>query len=1110
VASQKDQIQSLIADINGLLNKASPRLPWVMANDTTHQRQILERVRNFLVSLQRRVAIDDSISQPRVRRDLMAHDIYYQQPTPTNDASSIDARQPEAAQQILQSVVQEMSYLRESLMQPLQDDVAALRQQREALTQEIRQLETQRQSYSLVQQQANQSHLTNEMLQAYLGRLQDNLSQQIAQALSPAQMQPTYAAEALPEGRSPALPAGDSLPLLHPAQRLEQAQLLQAQSDQMLMNLDSTLRTVFETLQRNVQGYEESLSQGVDRMHSLGQQGEMMFTALIGHLAQQLGREASSYLQQPAAVADLQTSVNPTALNQSTIGQSAFEGNRLKPSIEPPVVPPTIPQPPTTTAGVPPSIANLNLPFPGTELPPDQRTNLAAMGGITAVPNLNSNDEFTDLGLQDIDLEDLDLTEFGLDPADNQAIDALLNSDTYATDAGAVDETTLELSSPPSPAFSSQNDVLDTDPTDLDAALKLLEQLSSELQPGSSSATPPATNQPANLTRAATESDIDPNSIAEDTELEALYESLFGMESEAPEPTAADEAAIDEVPTDLDNSSTSLSDPLAGVLEQDEDAIRFEEIESFEEIETDNSWQDAALSFDPEEVSNPFDAEFLSDDRSEVILTDSAEEMPPEPFLDLAFESEADNAQLLAPIAEETPEVGDGWEEFLLAETVVDEPMAEAGESDLFDRTFAEPEATPIFDDPEITLDLSQPAPIDEIGSLTDLFVSEPDEIDLTAALSDIPIPQAESPVTPSQTPDSSTGLLSEAIDLEEPQSAPPSNSDLIDLTDLEEPQSAPPFNSASIPIDLTDLEEPQPAPPFNPSPAPTGLTEESYIPAAPEESLLPSDRPGSSEPNLWLDENTLSQLSQDLSRLEGMEGFELAMQEAPADESSESLDFGFADWGEADQQSIEAPMTSELELDEALLAELSAAPEETIAPTTPESPTDSEISDLFGAAAFPAEPALSASPFEQSEPKSGQEFGLTLEAMNDLFADLLTEESETSPSPTAQPLDELDSLTLDGLDSLLDDRPTPSSTPPAAVPPEVTLEGMENLFADAPTADAPPPSVTQTSQQSSETSTQDVTLDNAFGGLAEIPPAAPEAEPPVPPDNGADSQKKN
>ena len=274
----KDQVQALVAEIDGVLQKPTSRLPWV-SGEAIQQRRVLERVRNYLVALQKNLPIAPERSMSRT--DLLSYDISYQQA----QSSSAQPANPQNAQQMLQTVMQEMTQLRSTLMQPLQADLSAMQQQRDELRREIQQLESQRRGSGT--SQGNQQ-LTNEFLQVLMGRLQESLPQQVAQSLRGA--------------GGAALTAAPGLTY----ESVEQLRSPQAQSDQQILNLDSTLRVVFEALQRDVTAYQESLAQGLDRMHSLGQQSEMMFNALITHLAQQLGREASTYLQASGQLPDAQ------------------------------------------------------------------------------------------------------------------------------------------------------------------------------------------------------------------------------------------------------------------------------------------------------------------------------------------------------------------------------------------------------------------------------------------------------------------------------------------------------------------------------------------------------------------------------------------------------------------------------------------------------------------------------------------------------------------------------------------------------------------------------------------------------------------------------------
>ena len=83
------------------------------------------------------------------------------------------------------AVTGEISHLRSSLTEPLQEDIEALRMQQQALIQEIKQLEAQRQQQqSLAQQQANQQQIISEFLQVLTARLQETLTSNFSQILS--------------------------------------------------------------------------------------------------------------------------------------------------------------------------------------------------------------------------------------------------------------------------------------------------------------------------------------------------------------------------------------------------------------------------------------------------------------------------------------------------------------------------------------------------------------------------------------------------------------------------------------------------------------------------------------------------------------------------------------------------------------------------------------------------------------------------------------------------------------------------------------------------------------------------------------------------------------
>jgi hypothetical protein len=274
VTSQTYQIQELIRQIDEALRKSSPRLPWLQSAEVSQQRQVLNQTRSYLMALQQEA------------REAEERPLTGSQPEQFAGSSA------ESAQQVLQAVLQEMNYLRTNMLQPLHADIDALQHRREALTQEIQQLETQRQQ---ALPPANNPQFVGELLQSSMQQLQENLTGQVAHMVASLSAQSDL----------PLLGGGEDS--LSPAQRLQHMQRMQTQSDQLMMRLDSAIRIIFESMQSNIQSYEDSLEQGLNRMHTLGQQGEAMFSALVSRLAEHLGRETSTYLQSSIQV-DVPTS----------------------------------------------------------------------------------------------------------------------------------------------------------------------------------------------------------------------------------------------------------------------------------------------------------------------------------------------------------------------------------------------------------------------------------------------------------------------------------------------------------------------------------------------------------------------------------------------------------------------------------------------------------------------------------------------------------------------------------------------------------------------------------------------------------------------------------
>ncbi|MEQ8975091.1 MAG: hypothetical protein RIE73_32485 [Coleofasciculus sp. C1-SOL-03] len=292
--TKQKKIQSLIADIDSLLAKFGSRLPWSKPNDLARDREILERVRRYLLSIQQE---DMAMSPP----------------------------QESSVQPIVQAVAQEMQSIRQQVTEPLQAELSALRQQRESLTQDIQRLEQKKQQLhnTVTANGGTQAPPLPEFAQDLIHQSTERLTQQLAQVLL------NWEAQLLNAASTSGSPEPSASTMMLPQERLEQLQQLQRESDRMLINLDANQRSLFEALDRDLQGYQQSLSQGLDKMHRLSNQGELLFTTLVNRLAQLLGRETSTLMQSPqpwSEATELSPSMPGSTSSSSSSSMSKQEG----------------------------------------------------------------------------------------------------------------------------------------------------------------------------------------------------------------------------------------------------------------------------------------------------------------------------------------------------------------------------------------------------------------------------------------------------------------------------------------------------------------------------------------------------------------------------------------------------------------------------------------------------------------------------------------------------------------------------------------------------------------------------------------------------------------
>jgi hypothetical protein len=462
VNSHKNQIQALIEEIDSLLGKSGGRSPWGLSNEVALYRRLLERIRSSLVSLLQSIESSGSNSYQAIA-----------------ESATLDGgkdRQEQFVQTFMQKLGREFS----QFMQPLQADVERLLSQRQALMQEIAQLELNRQrDYSLAQQQANQQQVISEFLHVLSSRMQESLTQQFSQVLANIEAQRLELEVTDSEHKynqqnskvkfDSSLEYGNRgsednfLPLpLHPRERLEQLRLLQNGFDRRLLELDSTLNVVFETLQRNIQSYSQSLSQALEGMQQMATQGELIFATLLGKLAQQSG-------QQLSPVAPSLTEFTPSEKQATN--------------------------------------ASFGLPYPGIELHQElsqaepQATLLSEAEAVT-LPSLSQQTESEEVA-GEAELDSM-LEELGVD----------------LSQTASPPPPTIEAPTGNSSSIDSEVDEVPKSSEDLISGKEVLDSSSSELSPNSE------TSETELLSYFLGQ--LSPGPLGQHDEVDELYESLFG------------------------------------------------------------------------------------------------------------------------------------------------------------------------------------------------------------------------------------------------------------------------------------------------------------------------------------------------------------------------------------------------------------------------------------------------------------------------------------------------------------------------------------------------------------------------------------------------------
>jgi hypothetical protein len=300
VNSRAAETQQLIADIDRLIT--NKRLSRFLSSQASEPRQVLERIRGFLVNLSE----NEAQNQPQ-QSPLLAKFV-------EQNHQSLPQQQELQQEKGTDVVAGQQSHPLAAVLAPLQEDIKTLLQERANLAEEIRQLEQKRlHNYSLAQQLANQEQIIAEFLQVLENRIVSTTSQ-VAETTANFPMQPFFQVD--PETPFPGnnenkqSPISSTPSVLESPDQVEQLSRFAKDLDQKLLALDGTVNVVFEALQRNIHTYHESLSQALARMHTQGVQGEQLLASLISNLTSQLQQQIPTHL---LSTQDVRETTQPTS-----------------------------------------------------------------------------------------------------------------------------------------------------------------------------------------------------------------------------------------------------------------------------------------------------------------------------------------------------------------------------------------------------------------------------------------------------------------------------------------------------------------------------------------------------------------------------------------------------------------------------------------------------------------------------------------------------------------------------------------------------------------------------------------------------------------------------
>ncbi|MBD2627640.1 hypothetical protein [Trichormus variabilis] len=312
MTSRADEIHKLIADIDNLLAHSGNRLSKLLSGQGPEDREVLHRVRDFLVKLTETEVSEDSTPNQSTAQPLSTLLARFVEQENNQPASHSYQTQQEPSNVVAGQLKDELLVL----FEPLQAELSGLLQERATLVQEIRQLEQKRlQNYSLTQQLANQEQIIAEFLQVLISRLIPSLTPHLKQTGSNPPSSVTDDQNQNLELVNAAMPSG-----LESAEGIDRLASLARELDQRLLSLDGTVNVVFGSLERNINTYHQSLSQALAKMHSQGMQGEQLMVNFLNNLTQYL-QQQSLDTQPLFSAVNTELEVQPVSTSSEVVSQ---------------------------------------------------------------------------------------------------------------------------------------------------------------------------------------------------------------------------------------------------------------------------------------------------------------------------------------------------------------------------------------------------------------------------------------------------------------------------------------------------------------------------------------------------------------------------------------------------------------------------------------------------------------------------------------------------------------------------------------------------------------------------------------------------------------------